>query len=221
MSISRSGSCPTVTPCRPRSARPSALFPWSCPMAVRWIAVSGHHSMRSCCGSRQGSRLWSAFLSIRRSSKRCVGNPPVCHGCAKSAPGGDMTTIFTFAYAVLMGTLSVKCKSLYRLGMGVGLIWPCGLPKRHANRSHGQGAKRLCQWRAMQFLGSRLLGADPASAVLRYHAASTEVSVLQQRIGCLRARRFDRSFLPDAVLMRLRHDKEGDQEHEQRQPNGI
>ena len=65
MSTFGSGSCPTVSPCRPLSARPSAPLPWSCPMAVRWIAVSGHRSMRSCCGSRQGLRLWSAFLSIR------------------------------------------------------------------------------------------------------------------------------------------------------------
>jgi hypothetical protein len=66
-------------------------------------------------------------------------------------------TIFTFAYAVPPETLSVKYKILYRLGMDVGLIWPGGLPKRHASRSHGQALKRLCQWRAMRFSGSRLL----------------------------------------------------------------
>jgi hypothetical protein len=90
----------------------------------------------------------------------------VHHGCANSAPGGGTTTIFTSAYAVPPGTLSVKCKSLYRLGTGVGLIWPGGLPKKHASRSHGQALKHLCRWRAMRFLGSRLLGAVPASAAL-------------------------------------------------------
>ena len=91
---------------------------------------------------------------------------PVRHGCANSAPGGGTTTIFTSAYAVPPGMLSVKCKSLYRLGMGVGLISPGGLPKRHASRRHGQGSKRLCRWRAMRFSGSRLPGAAPVSTAL-------------------------------------------------------
>src|SRR4029453_10491365 len=139
---------------------------WSCPMAVRWIAVSGHHGRRSCCGSRLGLRLGGGFFSIRGSSMPFAGDPPVHHGCANSAPGGGTTTIFTSAYAVPLGTLSVKCKSLYRLGMGVGLISAGGLPKRHASRSHGQALKRLCLWRAMRFLGSRLVGAAPVSAAL-------------------------------------------------------
>src|SRR5438876_10671604 len=35
------------------------------------------------------------------------------------------------------------------------------------------------------------------------------------------ARRFDRAFLPDAVLARLRHHEDGDQEHDGRHHDGI